>query len=57
MIIKICLIIILIIAAIQGNAYLFNHVNPWLGVGVSILCVGAALQIAYSIIKNKYIKK
>lgn len=52
MILKISLIIILIIAAIQSNSYLFNHVNPWLGIGISIMCIGTALQITYSIIKK-----
>lgn len=56
MILKICLIILIIIAGVQGSSYLFNHVDPWLSIGLSILCVGLVLQIGYNISKT-YFKK
>lgn len=54
---KIGFSIILIIAAIYGSAYLFNHVNPWLGIAVPAIVFVLILGTFANPILKRYKKE
>lgn len=45
--------VILILATLHGAAYLFNHVNPWLAVGVYAIGGVCLLSLIVNIIKQQ----
>lgn len=51
---KLVIAVILVIAAIYGNSYLFNHVNPWLAILCSIVCGGVAVILIANAIKTYF---
>lgn len=51
------LTIISVIAFFQLNAYLFNHVNPWLGILVMIVGIGTTLLLFTNFVKKQIKKK
>ena len=50
---KIGIAIILLVAGFWGSAYLFNHVNPWLGIAAPAV----AIIIVAGMIANPIIKR
>lgn len=52
-VLKIGLLLIIFIATIQGSAYLFNHVDPWLSIGVTIVGITCFIALIVNIIKSK----
>lgn len=52
--IRIGIFIVGIIALIQINQYLFNHVNPWLGILATVIGAILLLGLAIDTIKKIY---
>ena len=51
-VLKIGGIAIIVLATLHGAAYVFNHVNPWLAIGIYALGVILSLAIIVNLIKQ-----